>query len=177
VSVIGALRDDAALTSLPVKTGRGRPRKKGTPLPKPREMAQQRQRWSRTVAEMYGQQAVVRYLSVVAQWYGGAGPSPLRIVVVKTERGQMPVRVFFSTDADLAVEELLHSYACRWSVVRGAAVGGAVGAGAAASVVAEQAEPCDERRGGSGAERAAGSGPFGRVPRVSTRDRHSSTRV
>lgn len=115
VRVIGALRDDAALTSLPVKTGRGRPRKKGTPLPKPREMAQQRQRWSRTVAEMYGQQAVVRYLSVVAQWYGGAGPSPLRIVVVKTERGQMPVRVFFSTDADLAVEELLHSYACRWS--------------------------------------------------------------
>ena len=115
VSVIGALRDDAALTTLPVKTGRGRPRKKGTPLPKPREMAQQRQRWSRTVTEMYGQQAVVRYLSVVAQWYGGAGPSPLRIVVVKTDRGQMPVRVFFSTDADLAVEEVLHSYACRWS--------------------------------------------------------------
>jgi hypothetical protein len=52
---------------------------------------------------------------VVAQWYGGAGPSPRRIVVVKTERGQIPVQVFLSTDADLAVEEVLHSYACRWS--------------------------------------------------------------
>jgi hypothetical protein len=37
-------------------------------------------------------------------------------VVVKTEQGQVPLRVFFSTDADLAVHELLHSYACRWSL-------------------------------------------------------------
>jgi hypothetical protein len=40
----------------------------------------------------------------------------LRIVVVATDRGAVPFRVFFSTDASLDVTSIIAGYGARWSI-------------------------------------------------------------
>jgi hypothetical protein len=44
------------------------------------------------------------------------GTRLLRIVVVECTGGQLPIRVFFSTDPTLSVESILETYAGRWGI-------------------------------------------------------------
>lgn len=119
VHFVGALRPDAVLTALPTEKDRkpvGRRRKRGVGLPKPLELAKSRaQPWQRASVELYGKKQVVEYKTIDAQWYRGAGARVLRIVIVRVTHGQLPVRVFFSTDIDMAIVDILETYAGRWS--------------------------------------------------------------
>jgi hypothetical protein len=51
-----------------------------------------------------------------AQWYRACGAQLLHIVVTQTAGGDIPFRVFFSTDPTVSVEYLLQRYASRWSI-------------------------------------------------------------
>jgi hypothetical protein len=100
VVLFGAMRPDAVLTSLPCSTAvgarRGRPRKRGNPLPKPERVAQDERRpWQTTELLLYGRKTVVRYKTLTAQWYRACGTRLLRIVVVATFQGTVPWRVFY----------------------------------------------------------------------------------
>jgi hypothetical protein len=118
VVFFGSMRPDAVLTALPRKgRGDGRPRKRGEVLRKPEKLARDARRaWSVGHAVLYGQLTRVRFKTIDAQWYRAMGVRLLRIVVVECTSGQLPVRVFFSTDPTLTVEAILEIYAQRWGI-------------------------------------------------------------
>jgi hypothetical protein len=121
VVLFGAMRPDAVLTELPPEPTRsdkgGRPRKRGRLLRKPEKIARdERTPWRTTEATLYGRKTTVRYKTLCAQWYRATGTRLLRIVIVATDSGAMPYRVFFSFDATLGVAAILESYAGRWGI-------------------------------------------------------------
>jgi hypothetical protein len=121
VVLFGAMRPDAVLTELPPEPKRsdkgGRPRKRGRLLRKPEKIARdERTPWRTTEATLYGRKTTVRYKTLCAQWYRATGTRLLRIVIVATDSGAMPYRVFFSFDSTLGVAAILESYAGRWGI-------------------------------------------------------------
>lgn len=120
VVLFGAMRPDAVLTELPTAKApgmSGRPCKRGRAVPKPQRLAQDGRRpWKTCNAVLYGRTCTVHYKSLCAQWYRACGTGLLRIVIVATEQGNVPFRVFFSTDPTLDVVRILETYAGRWGI-------------------------------------------------------------
>jgi hypothetical protein len=121
IVLFGAMRPDAVLTEVPTSPKRshkgGRPRKRGRLLRKPEQIAADgRTPWQTTDAVLYGRKVTVRYKTLCAQWYRATGTRRLRIVIVATDSGAMPYRIFFSFDASLAVRTILETYAGRWGI-------------------------------------------------------------
>jgi SRSO17 transposase len=115
----GRMRPDAVLTALPEKGAkrRGRPRRRGTRLPKPEQRARDgRRKWQQEAAELYGEQRRVTYQTFCAQWYRAAGIQLLRVVIVRCTTGSVPFQVFFSTDPNLTAIQVLQGVARRWSI-------------------------------------------------------------
>jgi DDE superfamily endonuclease len=121
VVLFGAMRPDAVLTDPPIAHERsaagGRPRKRGRRLRSPEQIARDgRTPWKTAEAVLYGKMTTVRFKTFCAQWYRATGVRLLRIVVVATDGGTMPYRVFFSFDATLSPVIVLESYAGRWGI-------------------------------------------------------------
>lgn len=121
VHLFGAMRPDAVLTALPTSTRSGfrggRPCKRGRLLAKPEAIADDPRRpWQTCEVFVYGRKQTVRYKTLTAQWYRACGTRLLRIVIVSTDRGAVPIRVFFSTDAALAVPDIIAGYGARWAI-------------------------------------------------------------
>jgi len=121
VVLFGSMRPDAVLTEPPPEPTRsdkgGRPRKRGQLLRKPEQLARDgRTPWRTTEATLYGRKTTVRFKTCCAQWYRATGTRLLRIVIVATDSGAMPYRVFFSFDSTLEVAAILESYAGRWGI-------------------------------------------------------------
>jgi hypothetical protein len=119
VVFFGSMRPDAVLTAPPVaaKKCEGRPRKRGELLRKPEKLARDgRTSWSIAHPVLYGKVTRVRYKQLTAQWYRAMGTRLLRVIVVECATGHIPVRVFFSSDPTLSVDNILETYAGRWSI-------------------------------------------------------------
>jgi hypothetical protein len=120
VVVFGAMRPDAVLTTLPaprVPGTAGRPSLRGAAVPKPKAIAEDPQTpWESCTATLYGRTRTIRYKTLCAQWYRACGVGLLRIVIVATDQGTMPIRVFFCTDAEAPVVRILETYASRWGI-------------------------------------------------------------
>lgn len=117
--LFGSMRPDAVLTAFPEPTTmtRGRPRKRGRLLPKPEVIAKDDQHpWQKCRVFIYRRETTVLYKTLCAQWYRACGVRLLRIVIVATEGGLVPFRVFFSTDATLDVPTIIARYGARWSI-------------------------------------------------------------
>ena len=118
--LFGAMRPDAVLTEEPQPRAQGlvgRPKKRGTAVPKPQAIAKDdRIPWQECTAELYGRTTTVVYKTICAQWYRACGTRLLRIVIVATEQGRVPFRVFFCTDHTVDVVRLLETYAGRWGI-------------------------------------------------------------
>src|SRR5579862_2620483 len=87
---------------------RGRRRSKGRRLPTPELMAQGRS-WIKTTVRIYGRKGKICYQSIDALWYPSAGPSLLRIAVVRDPRGHRRDDCFFSTDLTLKRPPILET--------------------------------------------------------------------
>jgi hypothetical protein len=117
VTVVGAMRPNAALWDIPTPSTKGRPRRRGERLPCPKQLAEDpTQPWNELSACLYGTTETVVFKTLIAQWYHVTGSSPLRIVVVRGLRGSIPYRAFFCTDPTWDVRTLLESYAGRWAI-------------------------------------------------------------
>lgn len=119
IILFGAMRPDAVLTRLPISTkphANGRPRVRGTILPKPEALAWNNRPWDKVEAFLYGKLRSVDYKTYDAQWYRACGIRLLRIVVVRVAEGNIGIRVFFATDVTLSVREVLEGYGQRWSI-------------------------------------------------------------
>jgi hypothetical protein len=121
IVLFGAMRPDAVLTEPPppVRPDRagGRPRKRGRLLRKPEQIARDgRTPWRTIEATLYGRTTTVRFKTLCAQWYRATGTRVLRIVIVATDSGALPYRVFFSFDGTCEVRTILETYAGRWGI-------------------------------------------------------------
>lgn len=120
IVLFGAMRPDAVLTAAPEARSagtKGRTKLRGAALPKPAQVAEDSTRpWKTAKAFLYGKKTEVRYKTFTAQWYRACGTGLLRVVVVLTDHGQIPYRVFFSTDPSLDVVRILETYAGRWGI-------------------------------------------------------------
>lgn len=120
VVLFGAMRPDAVLTSLPtprVPGTAGRPSLRGAVVPKPKAIADDPEiPWESCTATLYGRSRTVWYKTLCAQWYRACGVGLLRIVIVRTDQGTTPIRVFFCTDAAVPVVLILETYASRWGI-------------------------------------------------------------
>jgi hypothetical protein len=93
---------------------RGRPRKRGSRLPSPRQMLKQLPA-RRMTLHLYGRKDKVRWVEAVARWHE-VPQRPLKVVVVEPLTGGRPVQVFYSTDIRQSAEQVLAEYAGRWSI-------------------------------------------------------------
>ena len=120
VILFGSMRPDAVLTEAPApadKHRNGRPRVRGTTLPKPHDLAQDMTKpWLKCEATLYGKTKTVYYKTLCGQWYRACGIRLLRIVIVRVDTGKIGIRVFFCTDASIAIRGLLEGYANRWTI-------------------------------------------------------------
>jgi len=120
IHLVGAMRPDAVLTALPTAAERkktGRRRKRGKVLPKPLALARSaKQRWQKITLSIYGKTCTQEFKTIDAQWYRGAGVQLIRIVIVRVSHGKVPIRVYFSTDLEMSVLDILETYAGRWSI-------------------------------------------------------------
>lgn len=118
--LFGAMRPDAALTAPPSSRGNrrgGRPRIRGRRLPSPEKVFRTaRYGWYANAIWLYRKKRMVTYQTWTAQWYRACGGGLLRIVLVMTESGEVPFRVFFCTDPSVEVEYLLQRFSSRWSI-------------------------------------------------------------
>lgn len=117
LTLVSKLHPEANLFEPPPPyTGKGRPRVKGQPLPKPRP-AVQSTRWQRLTVGWYG--GGCRRVEVVTGtggWYkSGRGLVPLRWVFVHDRDGTHRDEYFFSTDRTLSPQALISHYTARWN--------------------------------------------------------------
>jgi len=118
VEFVGPMNMGAALYDLPPAKGtyRGRPRKKGTRIRSPRQLiADKRTRWKRRTVLLYGREVEVLVKAQVCLWYTVAGSRPVRMIVTRDPKGRIEDRAYFSTDAEMGVEEIGQTFALRWT--------------------------------------------------------------
>jgi hypothetical protein len=116
----GAVVMKAALFTIPepkTTRGRGGPRKRGDRLPSPAQLiADPSHPWVRTKVSIYGRTVTILIKTFVCQWYGVAGPRPVRIVITRDPTRRLDDRVFFSTAHEATAETVLCWISRRWSL-------------------------------------------------------------
>jgi hypothetical protein len=125
-SVLGELPSNCDLTSrlrldarlydapaAPVKGRKGRPRKRGTQLPTPDHMLDERAR--RVELSIYGRRELARLCDTVGRVFA-LPERPLRIVAVEALAGGRGREAFYSTCVNATAEQVLIWYSLRWSV-------------------------------------------------------------
>jgi hypothetical protein len=101
----------------PPYSGKGRPRVKGRPLPKPCHAVQTAARQRRTVAWYGGGRRRVEVVTRTGQWYkSGRGLVPLRWVFVHDLDGTHRDEYFFCTDPALSAQAIISHYTARWNI-------------------------------------------------------------
>jgi len=97
----------------------GRPRRKGTRLPTPQQLAAgrtQRGTWHRLPVILYGRPVTPLVFRGTALWYGALREAPVRFVVVRDPSSRRRDEAFFCTDLSTSVRFVLETYATRWSL-------------------------------------------------------------
>ena len=118
LSLVSNLHPDANLFEPPPHyTGKGRPRVKGSRLPKPRQVAATARRRPLTVAWYGGGTRRVEVVHGVGHWYkSGQGLIALVWVFVHDLTGTHRDEYFFSTDLRLTPTQLIGRYTARWNI-------------------------------------------------------------
>jgi hypothetical protein len=119
LALVSKLHPDANLfTPPPPYAGKGRPRVKGTALPKPRQVVEQRRRFRRLSVAWYGGGVrQVRTTGGVGHWYkSGRGLASLRWVFVRDQSGTHRDEYFFTTDLTLTPAAVIGAYTGRWNI-------------------------------------------------------------
>jgi DDE superfamily endonuclease len=113
------MRLDAALYELPpkrTKALRGRPRKRGTRLPTPQQMAHSKTGWRRIMVEERGKRKERLVLIRKVLWYKILPDRPVLLVISRDPRGKEKDDFFFTTDLSSTPEAVVERYAGRWSI-------------------------------------------------------------
>ena len=117
-AVVSRMRSDAALFDPPPpKTGkRGRPRKKGKRLPTPPKLAASAKAWQEVELDWRGEKKTRLVWTKDVLWYRVCPEALVRLVVVRDPEGIEHDDYFFTTDLEMAPDEVVEVYAGRWSI-------------------------------------------------------------
>src|SRR5690606_5115747 len=111
-TVVGRLRKDAALRSVPVpERRRGRPRTYGKETISLAKRAGQRRGWQQLECTLYGEKVTKTYKTFLATYAPAGGL--IRVVLVKEDHGSY---AFFCTDPQASAQEILEAFAARATI-------------------------------------------------------------
>jgi hypothetical protein len=118
LTLVSKLHADANLYRPPPPyKGKGRPRVKGTALPKPRQAAAAATLQPAVVPWYGGGTRQVAFASDAGGWYkAGAGLVPIRWVFVRDQSGSHRDEYFFTTDPTLTATAIIRHYTSRWNI-------------------------------------------------------------
>lgn len=118
VRVLGAMPVRAALLDAGGRTLRnGRHSAKGAPRPSGAAWAAEAAcPWQIVTAHVYGGLRTMPIKTAVVLWWSVLGARPVRVVLVRSTTGAVPLRAFLCTDPELDVAAILSGYARRWAV-------------------------------------------------------------
>jgi len=120
ISLISRLRLDARIFDFPeVKSGPGRPAKRGRRLLAPKTLLQRVDTpWQETEAQWYrGRKKKIQYVTTTCLWSPIGGEAiPIRLVVVKDPAGRFESAALISTDVTLSALVIIEEFVKRWSI-------------------------------------------------------------
>jgi len=101
----------------PTKGRKGAPRQKGARLPGMIEWANDDSKpWKKLKFNQFGLHATLEVKAQQALYYKAGGSRLLTIVLVRDTTGQRPTQMFYCTNLDWSVRQILSTYACRWAI-------------------------------------------------------------
>lgn len=115
---VGPMNMDAALYAPPPpkQKGRGRPRVKGKRLSSPKQLiAANKIPWESQEMLLYGKTVMVLVKTQTCLWYTVAGAKRVRMLVTRDPSGRIEDRAYFSTDAEMTVQEIAQAFSLRWT--------------------------------------------------------------
>jgi len=117
--LIGPVHPKAALShpaSKETVTRRGPRRKKGERLPDAKSWEQDSSKWSTHHFDQYGLHGSLQTKTKTGLYYTAGKDRLLRFVLTSDTVGDRPTRIFYSTNLDLEVREILSLFSFRWSI-------------------------------------------------------------
>jgi DDE superfamily endonuclease len=112
----GALYAPAPVLAPGVKS-KGRPRKKGDRLPGMAAWAQDATKpWTQLTFDQFGLHATLEVKTQQALYYKSGGTRLLTIVLVRDVLGKRPDQMFYCTQLEWSVTQILSTYAYRWAI-------------------------------------------------------------
>jgi hypothetical protein len=118
IEFVGPMSMDAALFEPPPANakGRGRPRKKGRRLLSPKQLiVADHIPWESHEMLLYGKTVTVLTKTQTCLWYTVAGGRLVRMIVTRDPNGRIEDRAYFSTNAEMNVQELAQLFSLRWT--------------------------------------------------------------
>ena len=109
-------RNRQGVTKGKKKPGRGRTPKKGKRLPTRDQWAADSAQWTAISFDQFGLHGTFETKARIGLYYTAGKDRPLKFVLTRDTDGQRPTRIFYCTNLDLEVEEILSTYAKRWAI-------------------------------------------------------------
>jgi hypothetical protein len=118
VDMIGAVHPKGGLYEPAPKkhTGRGAPRKKGERLPTRDQWAANRTPWTSITFNQYGLHGTFETKTRTGLYYRAGKDRLLTFVLTRDTDGERPTRIFYCTNLEMDVQEILATYAHRWAI-------------------------------------------------------------
>jgi hypothetical protein len=120
ISLITRLRLDARIFDFPkVKSGPGRPAKRGRRLLAPKTLLQYANTpWQETEVQWYrGRKKKIQYVTTTCLWSPIGGEAiPIRLVVIKDPAGRFESAALMSTDVTISALVIIEEFVKRWAI-------------------------------------------------------------
>jgi hypothetical protein len=118
VDMIGAVHPKGALYEpAPIKqSGRGGPRKKGKRLPTRDAWAASRTPWTSLTFDQYGLHGTFETKTRMGLYYKAGKDRMLKFVLTRDAIGDRPTQIFYCTNLEMDVRQILGTYAHRWAI-------------------------------------------------------------
>jgi len=118
VDMVGAVHPTGALYEPAPKKqpGRGAPRKKGKRLPTRDQWAANRTPWTSITFNQYGLHGTFETRTRTGLYYRASKDRLLTFVLTRDTDGERPTRIFYCTNPEMDVQEILATYAHRWAI-------------------------------------------------------------
>ena len=118
VDMVGAVHPTGGLyePAPPKKPGRGAPRKKGKRLPSRDQWAANRSAWTPIHFDQYGLHGTFETKTRSGLYYKAGKDRLLTFVLTRNTDGKRPTRIFYCTNLEMDVQQILATYAQRWAI-------------------------------------------------------------
>ncbi len=118
VDMIGAVHPNGALyePAPKKKSGPGAPRKKGKRLPTRDRWAAGRAPWSDITFNQFGLHGTFKTKTRTGLYYKAGKDRMLKFVLTRDTDGDRPTQIFYCTNLEMDVQQILSTYANRWAI-------------------------------------------------------------